>query len=231
MNKKLVLMIGLLAVFLFIGGQALAASVDVYGEGAYTDTEFVVYIYADINDSNIYSFGVKLTYNPDQLTVDSAEKNTDVWFMGDSPENSYPYMDPDTNTPGEVIIIGGKLKTSEPKAGVGGTRVLLGKVTFSRKTSDDITGLSLTFAKTDKYKNFVTTDDPPRILDDETEGISFREVKIAERGDANGDGGIDVADYIAVRNLLNSTDFPPYADCNGDGSVDVADYICIRNKL
>ena len=229
MNKKLVFMIGLLAVFLFIGGQALAASVDVYGEGAYTDTNFVVYIYADINDSNIYSFGVKLTYNPDQLTVVSAEKNTDVWFMGDSPENSYPYMNPDTNTPGEVIIIGGKLKTSEPTAGVGGTRVLLGKVTFTRNNTEEITGLSLTFAKSGKYKNFVTNDETPRILDDEPDGVAFGNIEIHERGDANGDGVISSADMFAIRNL-GAGEYVVWADCNGDNVISSADMFCVRNK-
>jgi hypothetical protein len=41
----------------------VAAGVDVYAEGAYTDTDLVVYIYAKINGGTVLrSAGVKLTY-------------------------------------------------------------------------------------------------------------------------------------------------------------------------
>ena len=53
---------------------------------------------------------------------------------------------------------------------------------------------------------------------------------VVERGDANADGSINSVDYIRIRNLRNSTDYPPYADCNYDGVVNSVDYICVRNK-
>jgi hypothetical protein len=56
-------------------------------------------------------------------------------------------------------------------------------------------------------------------------------VKVRERGDANGDGSINSTDYVAIRNLIMTTNPPPYADCNADGSVNSSDYVCVRNKL
>ena len=53
------------------------------------------------------------------------------------------------------------------------------------------------------------------------------------RGDANGDGEVDVADYVVVCNkILHRTPSPFYndaADYNGDGSIDVADLVNITN--
>lgn len=53
------------------------------------------------------------------------------------------------------------------------------------------------------------------------------------RGDANGDGEVDVADYVVVCNkILHRNPSPFYsdaADYNGDGSIDVADLVNITN--
>jgi hypothetical protein len=53
------------------------------------------------------------------------------------------------------------------------------------------------------------------------------------RGDANGDGEVDVADYVVVCNkILHRNPSPFYsdaADYNGDGNIDVADLVGITN--
>jgi len=53
------------------------------------------------------------------------------------------------------------------------------------------------------------------------------------KGDANGDGQINVLDVISVINrILNpNSSLTGNADCNGDGTVNVLDVICIINKI
>jgi hypothetical protein len=212
----------------------VAAGVDVYAEGAYTDTDLAVYIYADISDSALCSFGVKLTYSTSELLSPVAEKNEDAWYMGDgTPGGNYSYMDPDTATPGEVVFIGGKLNTTSPTTGVSGDRILLGKVTFSRVTLDDpgeypelFFGIELGLGKENPYDNFVTTSET--VMDG---SVTFGSIIVAERGDANASGGITVRDISTVKTLLRADDYRVYADCNASGSLTVRDISCIKVKL
>jgi len=51
------------------------------------------------------------------------------------------------------------------------------------------------------------------------------------KGDANGDGEVDVADYTFVLNLMADEQFDPRGDVNGDGEVDVADATYILNIM
>jgi hypothetical protein len=175
----------------------------------------------------ILSFGVKVEY-PGELSNPVATKNEDVWYFGDGgPE--FAYMDPEIGS-GGVVIIGGKLDTSDPTAGVTGSRVLLGTITFDYAGVTDPIGVTITYGRGDgtgDYKNFVGTDG--FVYDGA--GVSFAAVEIHERGDANGSGSISTADYIIIRNSIGSAEAPPWVDCNGIGGVTTADYICVRNKI
>ena len=209
-----------------------AANADVYVEGAYTENDLAVYIYVDINGPNILSSGVKLTYETSKLVVTSAEKNKSVWFLG-----SETYMDPDTTTPGVVVLICGKLDEAAPLAGVSGDRVLLGKIRFNRTESSMPFSptLSIGYAHgtgllTDKFKNFVTTNGDS--LDGA--GIAFDLITtkdIKERGDANADDAVDSRDIRALRRQIGSADLPCWCDCNDDEIVDSRDIRCLRNKI
>ncbi|UCE17158.1 MAG: dockerin type I repeat-containing protein [Gemmatimonadota bacterium] len=58
----------------------------------------------------------------------------------------------------------------------------------------------------------------------------------AERGDVNGDGGINVLDVLAVVNDILGTvpltgDAPIRADCNGDEEINVLDALGIVNVI
>jgi hypothetical protein len=225
------LIIGLL-VFV-VGGlipvNSFAADVDVYVEGAYKETDLAVYIYADINSSTeLRSAGVKLTYEASELTVTSAEKNESVWFLGNE-----SYMDPDTSTAGEVVIILGKLDTGDTTAGVSGDRVLLGKVRFNR------TGSSMPFSPTlgialgqvNPYANFVDTAEPTANVLDDT-GVNFGTITIRERGDANKNDLIDTGDMFVVKNIMSSGGtYSVFADCNDNELIDTGDMFCIKNKM
>ena len=63
--------------------------------------------------------------------------------------------------------------------------------------------------------------------------VSFRFCQL--KGDANGDGRVDVADYIAIaHHILGNTpdNFDPLgADVNGDGLINVADYIAVVHLI
>lgn len=207
-------------------GKSPAADVDVVAEGAYTETDAVVEVYANITPA-ILSYGIKLTYDTGQLTVTSAVKNESIWYLGDGASGNKAYMNPDTGTPGQVIIIGGKLDTANPTAGVTGQRVLLGKVTFSR-TGTTAPVLNLTYAKDPAtgYANFVATNGT--VLDNSS--VSFA-VRFFERGDANGSGRITPLDINAVKSYIGAATFPVYADCNGDGRITPLDINCVKSKI
>jgi len=219
-SSRSLFIIGLLVfvVGALISVNSFAADVDVYAEGAYTETDLAVYIYADINNLNILSAGVKLTYNSSELTVTSAEKNESVWFLGNE-----SYMDPDIST----VIICGKLDTSDEGVhvldGVSGNRVLLGKVLFNRtENSMPFTPtLSIYYGKRGpegKYKNFVAT--YGTVLDNEASGVAFVSITVRKRGDAKGNGDITMADAMFVKHMFQSgLPYVCYADANDDEKI------------
>ena len=233
-NRKSFLRLLTILMMAGMSSVALAADVDVFAEGAYTTTALEVHIFAKINADNLCSYGVTLNYDPGKLTAGTATKNDNVWYFGTTSAKQ-PYMNPDTSTPGKIVFIGGKLDTGSPTAGVTGTRVLLGKATFTRKdsnspgtTPETYFGISLTLGKADPYDNFVTTVGAVK----DGAGVAFNTANmVRERGDANGDKAINSTDYTGIRNLLGTPNPPPYADCNGDGLVNSTDYTCVRNKL
>jgi hypothetical protein len=230
MFRKIIIVLAVWA-FLCIGpGSVKAAAVDVFADGAYTTTDLVVEIYANITPA-ILSYGVKLVYDPGQLTVTRAEKNEAVWYLGDgTTAGNKAYMSPVTSTPGEVVIIGGKLDTANPTAGVTGQRVLLGKIFFSRTGSSMpfVPVLNLTYGRDPLtgYANFVATDGS--ILD--TSEVTFI-MKVVERGDTNANGRITIADVNAVKSVIGSTIFPVYMDCNADGRITIADVNCVKSRI
>ena len=56
-----------------------------------------------------------------------------------------------------------------------------------------------------------------------------------KKGDANGDGEIDIADAVCIVNYVVGKQTPAFstlgADANGDGVVDIADAVCIVNLV
>ena len=149
-----------LALFLIVIYSSCAlAGVSVYAEGFYTDNVIVVKTYADIDTYPLVSYGIKLVYPTDAIFTETEKirvyKNDNDWYFG-SPMNKYPTPNagPDVGTPGEVVIIDGKLDQANPLAGVIGQRVLLATVVFERKTQD-VPALSLHLGKNGSFSNFV----------------------------------------------------------------------------
>lgn len=214
-----------------LSGAVNAIAEDLAVEGYFTTDGPAVKaeIYANINDSHpVLSYGVKLNYDPSQMTVVSATKNEAVWYMGDGTEaGNKNYMNPDTGTAGKVIIVGGKLDTSAPLAGVTGRRVLLGKVLFSRSSTSYKPVLSLDYAKAEPYSNFVGTDGGQL---DNSSSIEMS-IEVKELGDANQSGSITPADINAVKANISSASYHVFMDCNCDGKLSPADINCIKLKI
>lgn len=133
-----------------------------------------------------------------------------------------------------IIIIGGKLATGAPTAGVIGIRVLLGKVRFTHSGATMPPILGLTYGRdpsTISYENFVTVngtieDNMAVTFSHPTFGVP---IKILERGDVNADNNVDLADVSAARfHIKNPGVVRPWMDCNADGKIDLADTSCIR---
>lgn len=240
MNKKTTFGIaGILssAVIAASGITAMAADVDVYAEGAYTDTDLVIYIYADINSDPLVSAGVQLTYDNSKLTLTSAEKNETDWYFGSTTEK-YTYQDPQ-DTGSAVIFLCGKIDEGNPTAGVTGTRKLIGKATFTRTESaapgtspetyfGSALGLGITRPAPDEFANFVTTGEA--VLDNVTNGVSYN-ITIRKRGDANADSVITNSDYFAAKTLITNGIYKAYADCNADGIITNSDFFCIKSLM
>lgn len=225
-GRGLIFVYAVIIYYALLNTAAFAADVDVYAEGAFTDTDLVVYVYANINAGPILSFGVKVNY-PDGLTFSSASKNDAAWYFSDGTIN-HPNMNPEDEGTG-VVIIGGKLDAEAPTAGVTGTRVLLGTVNFTHNNITDFSGVTLTYGRgdgTDDYKNFVGIDGT--VCDGD--GVGF-DVEIRERGDADGDRMLTTSDISAIRELLDGNDYVVFADCNDDGVLTNLDMFCVRNKI
>lgn len=223
--------------------DAWSADVDVYAEGAYTESILDVYIYADINIDRILSFGVRLTYDPVELAVLGAEKdieprpytsNATKWFLGDENAAYKNNPEPDYSTSGEVIIIGGKLDPENPAAGVdSGARVFLGMASFTPVGGEMPAhpAITLSYARNDgSYRNFVRLGGGGvEVLDGA--GVEIGAVQIFPRGDADGNGAITPRDINRLKSNMGNTNAPCYMDCDGNGSITPRDINCIKGKM
>ena len=158
--------------------------VKVYVEGIYTENEVQANIYADVYVSCLKGFGVQLIYHPNQLTVESAEENSDFLYTPEKILNRYrnefevTNIDlPDTTTPFESIFFVGNVPETDCGQGTGcqacisDKHVLIGKVTFSRienKMPFDPSYLFITFASGNN------TSDPLRDFDKDIGRTSMR---------------------------------------------------------
>jgi hypothetical protein len=245
-----------LAIFLIISclsSICLAQDATVYGEAAWRDDatgqDVVVYLYTDINPASdpLISFGIRLTY-PSELTLDSVNTGTnkEVWYFG-TQASQFPYTDVYEESGTEVVVIGGKLDEDFPTEGVSGERVLLAVARFtfsSGATMPPVIGL--TYGRPGDYKDFV--DNGGAVLDDTAGAVLFDHPRpdksvpiiVAERGDANADGSVNISDVTEIRKMVfGQIPAAVYGDCDanldpptGIGiEVSISDVTCIRDKV
>ena len=170
--------------------QSASAVVNIYGETAAASSNIItVNIYADLATNTLVSFGVRLLYNPNNLRVIAAAKDPAVWYLSDG-RTLYPYTDPDTSTPGEVLILGAKFDGLNPRQGVTGQHVRLGNVTFSR-LSPALPQFTLALGRPTAFDNFVTASGS--VLDTAADGIAIGNVSTLQMlGVTRGPGGFYV---------------------------------------
>ena len=139
----------ILIALILIPVNLMGAGTDIHGIVNYSDNIILINIFADITPS-ITGFSVKLNYPASELTLESADKNQFLWFLGDN-LTKYDYIEPYSDKSGEIIITGGILNTAFPTKGIKGTKILLGSVFFARKVNDKLPELSLSLGQTGKY--------------------------------------------------------------------------------
>ncbi len=226
-------MLMLIMMFLLIPVCLIAADVDIFAEGAYTDTLLDVYIYADINTTNLLSYGIKLTYDPQHLKVKAAKKDYSTksapysknklhWYIGNEKNKNNPLVDATSNK-SAVLFIGGICDPSKPKAGISNSKkVFLGKVSFTLLTGAkkplSKAVLALTYARgtgleSDTFKNFVKYN----IDSDQTNNNSQPGITIDGTGV---DFDITTPDTLDTQGSLS---IYQRGDANADGRIDVLD--------
>jgi len=240
-------------IFVFSG---VANALDIVLEPAYAQRDVGgkvrMHIYAD-NAVDLVSMGVKVSFDPTLVQVESASKNTDVWRFEDlepDPLAYAPEVDID-NTEGTVTMIGGRLKP-----GISGSNILLGYVTFDCIAGDGINHatsvpINVQLAKPynpspppSSYDNFVRengdVEDPNmNIGNDPTQlaticivDTSINPVGACE-GDFDADGRVSRSDTKVLNEAYGTAfgdnDYNPAADLNADGRVSRSDKSILNN--
>lgn len=203
--------------------QTAAAGVAVYGLATCNGPTISVNLFADVTNSPLISFGVQLGYNPAILQLQSAVKNSALWYLSDG-TNQIAYMNPDASTPGTVVIIGGKLDGLSPMQGVMGQHVLLGTVSFSRLTQMPVQ-FSLGFGRPQPFANFVTP--LGDVLDPVPGGVTFPGVTI-DPNDTNLDG---LPDAWEIAHFGSISAYTWSDDPDHDGFNNLQEYLADTDPL
>jgi len=209
------------------------------------DGKVRVHIYAN-NAVDLISMGVKVSFDPSVLQVQSASKYDDVengWVMdadGDSATTDDQYTTPSVeidNTNGSVTMIGGRL-TGSSTQGLSG-KVLLGWIVFEA-IDNGVSLLNVDLGKyhpehpSETFVNFAKLDqsaDQPTNVPDDLGAICV--IDSACYADQDGDGDVDMADSLKHRLAAPSifplsSNYNPAADIDADGDVDMADKLRFR---
>ena len=98
--------------------------------------------------------------------------------------------------------------------------------TASRKAYD---GTPIVINKTVTIKAMATALD---MTESDVAEFSYIVENVAIKGDVNGDGAVDIADVVAVYNIMAGNNQSGYdGDVNKDGAVDIADVVTIYNIM
>jgi hypothetical protein len=229
-----------LAVFFLCAGFSHALDVTIEPAKAQREVggKIRVHIYAT-GATDLISFGVKVSFNPDVLQVAEVKKFEDFtsgWLMdadGNSSTTNDQYTTPAPvfdNDNGSVTMIGGRL-IGNTTTGLSG-QVLLGWIVFNAASNGN-SGLTVEVAKPTPFDNFVRKNGT---VDDGSFTPGQRAlicvVANACEADVNGDGVVNATDNLNFRNAFPSqfgdAIYKPQYDLNGDGAVNASDRLIFR---
>jgi hypothetical protein len=165
----------------------LQASVRVYGEATSTGPAVQVRVFADISGPAIVSQTFRLSYSPTLLRVASATPHDSTWYFHDG-KRLLPQVKPDVATAGQVLFVGGHLDARTAHVGIGGNRILLGSVSFARRTQATPT-FELAIGHLGLFASFVTTN--ATVLEAEPGVVTFQSVA-PDVADTDLDGLTDI---------------------------------------
>lgn len=234
--RKTGMFVGALLVSVLVASAGWAQDVSLNPSYAQRNTSGKVRMHIEMTGAtDLLSMGIKVTFPPDKLQVESAIKNTDVWKfepLEPDPKAYLPEVEID-NTNGVVKMIGGRL------TGVSGD-VLLGWIVF--QCSDTNTGeasVTVELANPSPYDNFVgekpaPEQDPP-VYDDQMNFTGATICIVAENaceGDFDGIGAVTMPYSLVFRAAFPSTfgdpNYNPACDFNADGAVTMPDSLVFR---
>ena len=239
--RKIVMCLAVCITFGFLSA-GIGSALDLVIEPANTHREIGdlvrVHVYADLA-TDIISFGAKVSFDPNVLQVQSAEKNTDLvtgFIMdADGLPGGEQYTTPPVefnNTEGWITMLGGRL-TGNSTVGLSG-KVLLGWIVF---VADALGESALTIDLAQPIPTFVNfADTSGNQLDPVNLPQSIGSICVVANAcyaDTDGDNDADMTDALNFRNAFPSNfpspNYNPSADFDGDGDIDQTDALSFRN--
>lgn len=198
-----------------------AAEVTVSGLAQASGDQIVVQVVADAPKTALYSFGVGILYDPNELTPIDGAVDPNNWFFGEvSAKSSYPgfWLPQDDE---KALLIGGRLDVANPTEGLAGSDLALGSVTFSILGSDT-PKLALELARNEEtFSNFVSVDG--RVLDGAPGSLVFESVEFHDGPvDSDRDGLDDEWERDHFGDLSEGPDGDPDKDQFSTGDEFVA---------
>jgi hypothetical protein len=212
-------LIAILCGSLALAGTAAAApSVMLSGKGYYDAERVVLNVFAD-SAVQLRSFGILLSYHPEEVAEPAVFANHALWFLSAQPGQRSAYT-PALLTERSVRIVGARFQGEAPGNGVQGRELLLATLVFPR-TGETLPSFGIDLAGPELYASFVAIDGSH--IDDQVDGLGTLALGMEELPlDTDHDGIPDPVELAWFNNLTRAT---ATSDNDGDGTPDIDEWI------
>lgn len=201
-----------------IGPAAARPAVILSGKAYYDKERLVLNVFAD-SAVQLRSFGIRLTYNPNEVMSPAVVANNALWFLSAQPDQRSAYSPFQVNQ-NAVRVVGARFQGDDRRHGVVGPDLLLATLTFTR-VSEALPSFQVDLAGPKLYASFVAIDGSN--LDQSVGGLGTLELTLETLPlDSDQDGIPDPVELAWFGNLkqANAT-----SDSDGDGSSDLDEWI------